>query len=185
MTFITMVHDHHLVRLVLVNPELREDLISLNVLGGEANRFSDMAIHVLLCRSEVEEDYLGLRGLCRGPLGREVALAQDLDVIQVAIQADRCLTIVDVIGKRSGRNSAEVLALAPHQLVAFSCIHDAALFLFFTVVDLRLDMVKFSTGTGPLASFIFVTIAFTQGQQIETRWNLFAIAHHASVNILN
>ena len=54
MTFVSMVHDHHLVRLVFVNSELREDLISLNVLGWEANRFRDMAIHVLLCRSEVK-----------------------------------------------------------------------------------------------------------------------------------
>ena len=76
-----------------------------------------------------------------------------------------------------------MLALAPNQFVALSGIHHAALFLFLPVVDLRLDMVKFSTGSSPLTSFIFVTIAFTQGQQIETRWNLFAIAHHASVNM--
>ena len=81
MTFIAMVHDHHLVRLVFVNSKLREDLISLNVLGWEANRFRDMAIHVLLCRSEVKEDYLGLIGLRRGSLGREVTLAQDLNVV--------------------------------------------------------------------------------------------------------
>lgn len=74
-----------------------------------------------------------------------------------------------------------MLALASDQFVTLSCIHHAALFLFLPVVDLRPDMVKFGTGTSTLASFIFVTIAFTQGQQIETRWNLFAIAHHASL----
>ena len=78
MAFVTMVHDYHLVRLVFVNSELCKDLISLNVLGWEANRFRDVAINVLLCRSEVKQDYLGLSSLRRGPLSWEVSLSQHL-----------------------------------------------------------------------------------------------------------
>ncbi len=83
-----MVDDEYLIRFVSVNIQLCKHLVPLDILGGKAYRICNVALPVLECRSEIEQDNLGLLGLDWGSLRGVVASAQDLNIVQILRQRD-------------------------------------------------------------------------------------------------
>ena len=163
---VIMVDNKELVRLVLVDTELRKDLIFLNVFGWEAYRIRDVAKLVFCRRSKVEQDDLGAGRLRRWSPRWIVALAQYLYVIEVAAHLHTRSPLNDVVGKCLWRNSSEVFALASHQAI-FSGIQNARLLFLLPMVDLGLDVHELRIGQGPFTSLVLIAEALAKGKQVK------------------
>ena len=94
---VLMVNDEQLVRLVLVDAELGENLVLLDVRGREADRVGDVACAVLFDGAQVEEDYFWRWRLSRWSARGELAPAEDLDVVKVPAKLLRRTSLSDVV----------------------------------------------------------------------------------------
>ena len=81
MPLILVVYDQNLVRLVLIDAELRENLIFLNIFGWETEGVGDMSLGIVFKRTKIKQYDLGESCLNRWAFGRIGTFSENLNIV--------------------------------------------------------------------------------------------------------
>ena len=85
---VVMVEDQQDIWLILVDVQLREDSVNADAGRWQAERLVDVAVDVVLERSEINEHYLGLFCLQRRLLAGELTCTEGFNVIKPLVHGE-------------------------------------------------------------------------------------------------